>query len=295
MPSSDSPPWGTSRRTSWLRNCWYPTAVPLRACWAVASLCGSPAAPQQIRERSKGTVPASRILSAAHFPLLRTFACSLYLSRATNILKHSHLWHHLFDLLPSGRYYRSTKSGANSLKHSFYPRAICALWSCSILNVQDFNYCNLQHQMECGVRNLTHTVLWITTYIFKVNTVLLCGIWCLLYALLLILNTSFNTLSDFCSSFLPTFFLWPSRIIIQFRCTCATTVKASIRPFILQSNSMHFLLLPHTSLSLTGWLNSWKAAVTFIPDNHRSLWLANTSSALKHISVVLSGSLKVSE
>ncbi|KAF7643578.1 hypothetical protein LDENG_00237040 [Lucifuga dentata] len=39
----------------------------------------------------------------------------------------SHPGHHLFDLLPSGRCYRSLKSQTNRLKHSFFPTAIRSL------------------------------------------------------------------------------------------------------------------------------------------------------------------------
>ena len=50
------------------------------------------------------------------------------LRRARTIIgDSSHPGHHLFELLPSGRYFRAIKTKANGLKNSFYPRAVVAL------------------------------------------------------------------------------------------------------------------------------------------------------------------------
>ena len=59
---------------------------------------------------------------------LEDIASSRYLSRATAILTdNSHPSNHLFDLLPSGRRFRSHKTRTNRLRDSFFPRAITVL------------------------------------------------------------------------------------------------------------------------------------------------------------------------
>jgi len=58
-------------------------------------------------------------------PSLEDLFSSRCFSRAAKILKDPfHPGHHLFDLLPSGRRFRSIKSRTNRLTNSFYPRAI---------------------------------------------------------------------------------------------------------------------------------------------------------------------------
>ena len=57
------------------------------------------------------------------------------LRRAHSILRDpSHPGHHLFELLPSGRPFRTIKAKTNRLKNSFYPRAVIALNATQLQN-----------------------------------------------------------------------------------------------------------------------------------------------------------------
>ena len=61
-------------------------------------------------------------------PTLEELHSSRCLKKAQNIIKDTHHpGHSLFELLPSGRRYRSLNTRTNRLKHSFYPTAITTL------------------------------------------------------------------------------------------------------------------------------------------------------------------------
>ena len=67
---------------------------------------------------------AQRVIGCP-LPSLEEISNTRYLSRASNIIRDcAHPGHHLFDLLPSGKRYRSLKTRTNRLNHSFFPTAI---------------------------------------------------------------------------------------------------------------------------------------------------------------------------
>ena len=67
-------------------------------------------------------------ITGCSLPSLEDIASSRYHSRAVNITKDtSHPGHHLFDLLPSGRRFRSLRTRTNRLRNSFFPTAITSL------------------------------------------------------------------------------------------------------------------------------------------------------------------------
>ncbi len=67
-------------------------------------------------------------ITGCSLPSLESIARSHYLSRAKNIIKDtSHPGHHLFNLLPSGRRYRSLRAKTTRLQNSFFPVAIRTL------------------------------------------------------------------------------------------------------------------------------------------------------------------------
>ena len=69
---------------------------------------------------------AQRIIGWPLSSLKDTYS-SCWLSSAESITRDStHPAHHLFDLLPSGRHYRSIKTRTNRLRNSFFPPAITA-------------------------------------------------------------------------------------------------------------------------------------------------------------------------
>ena len=93
-------------------------------------------------QTKKGIVlqPCGSGLSATHKYSDRTG----FLFRAETITRHStHPAHHLFDLLPSGRCYRSIKTRTNRLWNSFFPQAITAL--------------NTKNKKQALTRTHTHT------------------------------------------------------------------------------------------------------------------------------------------
>ena len=83
---------------------------------------------------SSCTAAERKVLQREHLPNTAQRICrcplpsleDIYrLKRAHSILKgSSHPDHHLFELLPSGRCFRTIYSKTNRLKNSFYPRAI---------------------------------------------------------------------------------------------------------------------------------------------------------------------------
>ena len=72
--------------------------------------------------RALQRVNTGQKITGCSLPSLECIARSRYLDRANNILKDSsHPGHHLFTLLPSGSWYRSSRAKTTHLKDSFFP------------------------------------------------------------------------------------------------------------------------------------------------------------------------------
>ncbi len=99
------------------------TGEPLRACWPAASLSGTGTVVQQTARPSSGQWTQQQKPSVPLFPPSLFLArCS---SKANSIVKDStHPSHSLFQLLPSGRWYRSIRARSNRLLNSFFPQAV---------------------------------------------------------------------------------------------------------------------------------------------------------------------------
>ena len=80
------------------------------------------------RARLQRTVKAVQGIVGCPLPSLMDIYSSRCLSRARNITKDSsHPGSQLFELLPSGRRYRSLQARTNKLRNSFFPKAINTL------------------------------------------------------------------------------------------------------------------------------------------------------------------------
>uniref|UniRef100_A0A3P9ISK5 Reverse transcriptase domain-containing protein n=1 Tax=Oryzias latipes TaxID=8090 RepID=A0A3P9ISK5_ORYLA len=83
------------------------------------------------RKALQRVINTAQKITGSPLPSLEDIASSRYTSRARQIIKGSHHPnHHLFQLLPSGRRYRSHKARTNRLKNSFFPRAVNLLNKC---------------------------------------------------------------------------------------------------------------------------------------------------------------------
>ncbi|KAL6462782.1 hypothetical protein MHYP_G00292040 [Metynnis hypsauchen] len=77
------------------------------------------------RRALQGVINTAQKIIGCPLPCLEDLFSSRCFSRAANILKDTfHPGHHLFDLLPSGKRFRSIPSRTNRLKNSFYPTAV---------------------------------------------------------------------------------------------------------------------------------------------------------------------------
>ena len=84
--------------------------------------------PLSDRKRLQRVVKTAQKIIGCSLPSLRNIFSSRCFSRAETITGDSiHPAHHLFDLLPSGRRYRSINTRTNRLRNSFLPQAITAL------------------------------------------------------------------------------------------------------------------------------------------------------------------------
>ena len=80
------------------------------------------------RKRLQRVVRTAEKIIGCPLPSLQDIYNSRCLSRARSISKDSsHPGHHLFDLLPSGRRYRSLRQRTSRFGDSFYPRAVNSL------------------------------------------------------------------------------------------------------------------------------------------------------------------------
>ena len=80
------------------------------------------------RQRLQRVVRTAEKIIGCPLPSLRHLYTSRCLSRAEAIKRdNTHPAHHLFELLPSGRRYRSIRTRTNRLRNSFFPQAITAL------------------------------------------------------------------------------------------------------------------------------------------------------------------------
>ncbi len=97
------------------------------------------------------------------------------LRRAHSILRDpSHPGHHLFELLPSGRHFRTIKAKTNRLKNSFYPRAVIALNSTQSHNTWTFTIYSLlvQYSEACAISQCVFIFFYCVAYIYIYSTVL---------------------------------------------------------------------------------------------------------------------------
>uniref|UniRef100_A0A3P9AUA1 Reverse transcriptase domain-containing protein n=1 Tax=Maylandia zebra TaxID=106582 RepID=A0A3P9AUA1_9CICH len=80
------------------------------------------------RKALQGVINAAQRTIGCPLLKLKDLHSSRCLKRAHNIIKDtSHPGHSMFELLPSGKRYRTTYTRTNRLKHSFYPIAISCL------------------------------------------------------------------------------------------------------------------------------------------------------------------------
>ena len=80
------------------------------------------------RKRLQGVIKAAQKITGCPLPSLDELHSSRCLKKAKSVLQDtSHPGHKLFELLPSGRRYRSMKTRTNRLQNSFYPTAITSL------------------------------------------------------------------------------------------------------------------------------------------------------------------------
>uniref|UniRef100_A0A3P9MQB6 Reverse transcriptase domain-containing protein n=1 Tax=Oryzias latipes TaxID=8090 RepID=A0A3P9MQB6_ORYLA len=94
------------------------------------------------RKALQRVINTAQKITGSPLPSLEDIASSRYTSRARQIIKDSHHPnHHLFQLLPSGRRYRSHKARTNRLKNSFFPRAVNLLNKCE--SHKNCNSCNI--------------------------------------------------------------------------------------------------------------------------------------------------------
>ena len=78
-------------------------------------------------KRSRGSSIRPKRSPTALSPPWKNYS-SCCIKKAWNIIKDSFLpGHSLFELLPSGRWFRSVKTRTNRFKHSFYPTTITTL------------------------------------------------------------------------------------------------------------------------------------------------------------------------
>ncbi len=101
------------------------TGVPLRACWPAASLSGTGTVVQQTARPSSGQwTPLQKSLVPSILDIFLT-RCS---SKAKSIVEDpTHPSHSLFQLLPSGRRYRSIRARSARLLNSFFPQAFISV------------------------------------------------------------------------------------------------------------------------------------------------------------------------
>ncbi|XP_077455065.1 rapunzel 5 isoform X2 [Stigmatopora argus] len=105
-----------------LRTFYRTTVESILAYGITVWYAGSTAADKKAMQKVINT--AQRIVGCS-LPSLEDIASPCYLSRAKNIIGDPyHPGHNLFQLLPSGRRYRSHKARTNRLKDSFFPTSI---------------------------------------------------------------------------------------------------------------------------------------------------------------------------
>ncbi|KAF7652537.1 hypothetical protein LDENG_00095020 [Lucifuga dentata] len=103
-------------------------------------------------------------------PSVEDISNSRCLCRAKTILKDStHPAHHLFDLLPSGRHYRSFTARTTKLKNSFFPRAIRTKHQQTVISMQ-CSYLPVQYSylfiLLFHYSSATYLCLWTIFYLY---------------------------------------------------------------------------------------------------------------------------------
>lgn len=93
--------------------------------------CNSESSQEVLRKNAPQSVlKAEEKMSGCSLPPLEGIGTVCYLSKAWNIIRDSfHPGHHLLELLPSGRRYRSVKTSTSRFMDSFFPRVTRALKS----------------------------------------------------------------------------------------------------------------------------------------------------------------------
>ena len=80
------------------------------------------------RKKLQGVVNTAQRITGCPLPSLKDIYISRCLSRAERITKDSsHPGFHLFDLMPSGRRYRSIRTRSSRFRDSFFPKAVSTL------------------------------------------------------------------------------------------------------------------------------------------------------------------------
>ncbi len=103
------------------------TGAPLRVCWPAASLSGTGTA-VLLTARPSATVNTAAKIIGAPLPAILDIFLARWSSKTNSIVKDpTHHSHSLFQLLPSGRRYRSIRARSARLLNSFFPQAVRAL------------------------------------------------------------------------------------------------------------------------------------------------------------------------
>ncbi len=98
------------------------TGVPLRACWPAASLSGTENCCAADRKTLQRTVNTAAKIIGAPLPSILDIFLTRCSSKAKSIVEDpTHPSHSLFQLLPSGRRYRSIRARSARLLNSFFP------------------------------------------------------------------------------------------------------------------------------------------------------------------------------
>ncbi len=104
------------------------TGAPLRVCWPAASLSGTGKCSAADRKTLQRTVNTAAKIIGAPLPSILDIFITQCSSKTNSIMKDpTHPSHSLFQLLPSGRWYRSIRARSARLLNSFFPQAVRAL------------------------------------------------------------------------------------------------------------------------------------------------------------------------
>ncbi|XP_069545532.1 uncharacterized protein [Brachyistius frenatus] len=124
---------------------FYSAIIQSVLCTSVTVWFGS--ATKQDRNRLQRTVRTAEKIPGADLPSIQDFYSSRVRKRASSIsAAPSHPGHPLFQLLPSGRRYRSLSAKTTRSKNSFYPQAVTLLNTSNVLHHWTFLHHTQPHQ-----------------------------------------------------------------------------------------------------------------------------------------------------